>query len=158
MPALVLSALLCLVHPLFVSVTQIKHNPDTGIIEVSVRVFFDDFEKALSRQSGQKVSILNPADRKKADRLIAAYLQNHLKLRVNGQSLSLKYLGYEIDEDAAWCYFESPKVNRISVMNIQNDMLYAEHPEQSNMIHIIANGKRKSIKLDNPERIAKFSF
>jgi hypothetical protein len=158
MPAFVLAVLLCLFHPFFVSVTEIRHNPKTKTVELSVRVFFDDFEKTLSRQSGEKINILKPADRKRVDVLIAGYIQKHLKIKVNGKGLSLRYLGYEIDEDAAWCYFESPVVNNIAVLDVQNDLLFAEHPDQTNMIHAIVNGKRQSTKLDNPEHAAKFSF
>ncbi len=97
-------------HPFYVSVTEIVHNKSTGTIQVSVRIFFDDFEKALEKKYKTKVNILKPADRKALDGLIAAYIKEHLKILGNGRPLGLKYQGYEIEEDAAWCYFETEKV------------------------------------------------
>lgn len=158
MPTFLLVALLYLFHPFYVSVTEIKHNPQSKTVEVSVRVFFDDFEKTLSKQSAGKVNILHPTDRKQLDALISNYFHQHLKISANGKVLPLKYLGYEIEEDAAWCYFESPKVNNISVLKVQNDILFAEHPDQTNMIHAVVQGKRKSTKLDNPKSEAVFSY
>jgi len=37
-------------------------------------------------------------------------------------------------------------------------LLYAEHAEQINMMHVTVNGERKSTKLDNPQSSAAFSF
>jgi len=158
MPSIIVTALLYLFHPFYVSVTEIKHNPQTKNVELSIRVFFDDFEKSLSHQYKSKVNILKPTDRKQVDALIADYVSRHLKVTADGKLLVFKYLGYEIEEDAAWCYLESPKVENIKVLRVQNDILYAEHPTQSNMIHVVVNGKRKSTKLDNPNSKAELTF
>lgn len=145
-------------HPFYVSVTEIVHNKNTGTVQVSVRVFFDDFEKTLEEKYRKKVNILRPANREQLDILIAAYINEHLKISANGKMLNLKYLGYEIEEDAAWCYFESVDVGQIKQLNIKNDILFEQHESQSNMIHAIVNGKRQSTKLDNPAAEVKFRY
>lgn len=145
-------------HPFYVSVTEIVHNKNTGTVQVSVRVFFDDFEKALEAQYKKKVNILKPADRKALDILIAAYVNAHLKISANGKMLNLKYLGYEIEEDAAWCYFESADAGQIKQLSVKNDILFEQHASQSNMIHAIVNGQRKSAKLDNPQAEVQFTY
>ncbi|WP_316812067.1 DUF6702 family protein [Pedobacter heparinus] len=145
-------------HPFYVSVTEIVHNKSTGTVQVSVRIFFDDFEKALEKKHKTKVNILKPADRKALDGLIAAYITEHLKILGNGKPLGLKYQGYEIEEDAAWCYFETEKVAPIKQLNIKNDILFEWHDSQSNMIHAIENDVRKSTKLDNPKSEVVFVF
>lgn len=145
-------------HPFYVSVTEIVHNKNTGTVQVSVRVFFDDFEKALEKKYKKKVNIIKPVDRKELDVLIAAYIKVHLKISANGKMLNLKYLGYEIAEDAAWCYFESADAGPVKQLNIKNDLLFEQHESQSNMIHVIVDGKRKSTKLDNPQSEAQFTY
>lgn len=150
--------LLPIFHPFYVSVTEVTQDPKSKTVQVSVRVFFDDFEKALDRQYKEKVNILKPVDRKKVDLLIADYLKKHLQLKVNQQLVVYKYLGYEIEEDAAWCYFETAPLPVIKNIEIKNDVLFAEHESQSNMIHVTVNGKRKSTKLDNPKNSASLAF
>jgi len=145
-------------HPFYVSVTEIVHNKNTGTVQVSVRIFFDDFEKALEKKYKTKVNILKPTDRKQVDALIALYIKDHLKISTNAKSLDLKYQGYEIEEDAAWCYFETSKVAAIKQLDVKNDILFEQHASQSNMIHVIVDGKRKSTKLDNPKSEAVFSY
>ena len=145
-------------HPFYVSVTEIVYNKNTGTVQLSVRIFFDDFEKVLEKKYNKNVNILKPVNRKDVDDLVAAYLKAHLKISVNGKFLDLKYQGYEIEEDAAWCYFESSKVNSVKRLNVENDILFEQHSAQSNMIHVIVDGKRKSTKLDNPKKEAIFIY
>jgi hypothetical protein len=145
-------------HPFYVSVTEIDHNQKTKTVQVSVRVFFDDFENALDKRYKTSINILKPKDRKQVDGLISDYIKNHLQIKANNKSLTLKYLGYQIEEDAAWCYFESEKIETIEKLEIQNDILFEQHDSQINMIHATVNGKRKSTKLDNPEKSVAFSY
>lgn len=145
-------------HPFYVSVTQIEQNQQTKTVQVSVRIFFDDFEKALNKRYKSNINILKPADRKKVDLLIADYINTHLKIKANNKPLTLKYIGYEIEEEAAWCYFETEKQPRVRIFSIMNNVLFEQHPTQINMIHAIVNGKRKSSKLDNPASSVTFNY
>jgi hypothetical protein len=145
-------------HPFYVSVTEIDHNQKTKTVQVSVRVFFDDFENALDKRYKTNINILKPKDRKQVDGLISDYIKNHLQIKANNKLLTLKYLGYQIEEDAAWCYFESGKIENIQKLDIQNEILFEQHDSQINMIHATVNGKRKSTKLDNPEKSVAFSY
>ena len=145
-------------HPFYVSVTEIEQNQQTKTVQVSVRLFFDDFEKALDKRYKTRVDILKPADRKKVDLLIADYVTSHLKIKANNTPLVLKYIGYEIEEEAAWCYFETEKQPAIRSFSVMNNLLFEQHASQINMIHAIVNGKRKSIKLDNPASSFTFNF
>jgi len=153
-----LVAFLNLFHPFYVSVTEIKQDVKSKTMQVSVRVFFDDFELALNKKYKTKVNILKPEDRKVLDGFIADYMNAHLKIKTSQKLLSLKYVGYEIEEDAAWCYFETESAGQINQLTVQNSILFEQHESQSNMLHVIVNGKRKSTKLDNPKNQATFSF
>lgn len=145
-------------HPFYVSVTEIVYNKNPGTVQVSVRIFFDDFEKALEKRNKVQVNILKPANKQQVDAMIAAYVKDHLKIIANDKNLDLKFQGYEIEEDAAWCYFETASVPSIKQFHIKNDILFEQHSSQSNMIHVIVDGKRKSTKLDNPKSEADFSY
>ena len=142
--------LLAFLHPFYVSVTEVNHNDKTKSLEISTKIFFNDLETALENQYKTQLDILKPAEKNRVDPLLSEYLQKHLQLQVNGKPVKLKYLGYEIEQDAAWCYLEVPQVSRVKQIQIQNDVLFAEHDTQTNMVHITVKGNRKSTKLDNP--------
>ncbi len=145
-------------HPFFVSVTEIRQNEKTKNLEVSSRIFFDDLEKTLEKKYKVKVNILKPEDPKKVNELIAHYLQDCLQLKVNGKLVKLKFLGFEIEEEAAWCYLEAAQTTPLKRLDIKDAILFEEHPLQQNMVHVTVGNKRQSTKLDNPESRYTFQF
>jgi hypothetical protein len=154
----ILNLLLAVLHPYYVSVTEIKHNAKAQSIEVSCRMYSDDAETALKKLSAERVDILNPKSKAQVDLLISKYVPQHLKIVVNGKAIVLQYVGYEFESEAIWCYFEAKNVRSVKRMDVSNNLLYAEHAEQINMMHVSVNGERKSTKLDNPQSSAAFSF
>ena len=147
-----------LFHPFFVSLTEVQHNEKAKRLEVSCKVFSNDLEAALEKNYRTQIDILKPGDRARIEPLIRDYLQKHFQVLVDGKPVSFQFLGYEIEEDAAWCYLEASKVNQVTRIEVKNDVLFAEHPTQTNLLHVTVKGRRQSIKLDNPESKASFSF
>lgn len=145
-------------HPFFVSVTEITHNAKNQSVEVSCRIFYDDLEHTLAKQYKTHVDIVKPGDKTKVNQLLTDYIKKHLTIKADGKALNLSYVGYEIQEDAAWVYFEVKGISKVKKFQVHDDILFTEHPEQINMLHVIVAGERKSTKLDNPERDAAFEF
>jgi hypothetical protein len=158
---IILSCLLSLgsvLHPFFVSVTEIRQNEKTKTLEISCRIFYDDLEKTLEKNNQVKIDILKPADRAQVDALINDYLQKQFQVKVDTKPVNWKYLGYEIEEDAAWCYLEAPLNIPPKQVEIRDAILFDAHPEQQNMVHVTINKKRQSTKLDNPNDRYTFKF
>lgn len=150
--------LLTLLHPYYVSVTEIKHSSKTASLEISCRIFSDDLEQAINKLGGVKVDVLKPKNKAELEQLIAKYIPQHLKININGKPVQLQFVGYEQESEATWCYFEAKNVKSAKRVSVFTDILYAEHPEQINMVHVNVGGERQSTKLDNPERTVVFSF
>ena len=145
-------------HPFYISVTEVNHNAKTKTVEISSKIFFDDLEHQIEKDSHTSFDIINPKDKAKVNTLIAAYLKKHLQIKLNGKVVAMNYLGYEIQEDAAWCYLEIPKINKVNQITVFNDVLSELRPEQINMLNITVAGKRQSTKLDASDFNASFSF
>jgi len=150
--------LLSIFHPFYISVTSIDYNKQDKRLEISCRIFFDDLEEALAKQYGQKLSLLKPENRSVVDQLLADYLNKNLSIEVNGKVKNLRYMGYEIEEDAAWCYLQIGAIEQIDDLAVRNTILYPSHKQQSNILHITVDGQRKSLKLDYPKSKASFRF
>lgn len=145
-------------HPFYVSVTEIEQNQKTGKLQLSTRIFYDDLEKALNKRYKTSANILRPANKKQVGAFISAYVKEHLKIKADNKEMLLKYVGYEIEEEAAWCYFETGSIEPVRNLSVQNDILFEQHDSQTNMIHVVVAGKRQSTKLDNPKDKANFSY
>lgn len=145
-------------HPFYVSVTEVKHITASKEVQVSCRIFADDLENVLKKQSKLPVDIIHPANRRQTDSLVTDYLSKHLFVTIDGKAVKLQYLGYKIEEEAAWCFLAAENIPTFKKIHVKNDILYSEHPAQINMIHVIADETRKSTKLDNPKADADIQF
>jgi hypothetical protein len=63
-----------LMHPFFISVIEINHNAKEATVEISVRVFTEDFEKTLQKRTTTRLDIIKPPDNAFLDKQIGAYL------------------------------------------------------------------------------------
>jgi hypothetical protein len=157
MPQLILF-LFTFLHPFYVSVTDINHNAKTKSLEISSKIFFDDLESDIEKENNLRIDILKSQNKELINDLIAKYLKKHIQIKVNGKISPLKYIGYEIQEEAIWCYLEASNISKVSTIEIDNHVLYNLHKEQINMLNVTVNGKRQSIKLDNPVSKAVMKF
>ena len=146
------------VHPFFVSVTEINHNAGQATVEISCKLFIDDFENTLKDQYKLKVDLAEPKDRKQLEKMVFDYMQKHLQIKINDKAAALNFVGFETESESAWCYLEIKQAPQIRSLTISNDLLYESHNTQINIIHALVAGNRKSTKLVNPEKQVVFDF
>ena len=143
-------------HPIYVSVTEIEHNAKAKTLEISCKIFTDDFEKTLRAAYNTHVDLLDPKEKAAMDKLVNDYVQKHLKVAVNGAPVALKYLGYERIEEGIYSYYQADNIPLVKKIAVTDNILYEYKDQQLSLIHVIVNGERKSTKLNNPED--KFSI
>jgi hypothetical protein len=146
------------VHPFHVSVTEINHNASEKSLEISCKLFTDDFEKILAKNYNTKVDLINPPDKSKMDSLVKQYVLSHLKIKANGRLLTMNYLGYEHEVEAAYSYIEVMNVPSVSKLEITNTLLYDMFDDQLGIMHVTVGGNRKSNKLNYPNQEITVSF
>lgn len=136
-----------LTHPFYISVCQMDHNPDTHGLEITFKIFIEDLEQALEAQGTGKLHLGTSRESEDTDRYIARYLEQHVLIEVNGQPLIGKYLGKEAEMDVVWCFVEMKDVPSINTITVTNTLLIDMFEDQTNMVHIEANGQKKSMLL-----------
>jgi len=81
-----------------------------------------------------------------------------MQLKVDGKPVQLNYLGFEIQQESAWCYFEITGIPSFKKLDVNCNLLYEWQAQQMNIFHVKENGTEKSYKLDNPKTQAVFEF
>lgn len=145
-------------HPFYVSITEINHNAGEQVLEISVKLFFDDLEKVLSAQHKVMVDLIKPKDKAQVNGFVGKYLQQHLMIRLDGKPVALEFLGYEVEREAAWCYLQVEQISSVKRVDITNDIFLQQYPTQINMMHVTVKGQRKSMRLNNPDSKTSFEF
>lgn len=145
-------------HPLHVSTTEISFNAKEKSLEISCRIFTDDFENILAKQYQTKTDLSKPAMHKAMDELIKKYMNAHLQYKVNGKTLTATYVGFEIDHEATNVYLEIDQISSLQNIQLSNSILYDLFDDQLNILHVERLGTRKSAKASYPEKALSVSF
>ncbi len=146
------------VHPIHLSVTEINHNAADKTLEISCKIFTDDFEKVLAQNYKARVDLTNPPDKAAMEKLVNDYVQKHLSVRADGKPVVFTALGFEKDQDVVYAYFQVDNVGAVKNIGLTNTLMYDLFDDQISLMHITVGGKRKSGKLDYPAKETVFSF
>lgn len=135
-------------HPLHVSVTEIKFDPKDRELEITVRIFLDDLEEAI-RQDRKlpSLDITNPGTGLTTDQLVSTYLSTRLTTKVDNKTAAIKYLGHEIDGDAIVVYAYAPGVKKLKSIEVYHSTITEVYEDQSNLVHITLGEKTRSLRL-----------
>ncbi|MBL7702939.1 MAG: hypothetical protein JNM14_11865 [Ferruginibacter sp.] len=145
-------------HPIYVSVTEIEHNAKEKTLEISCKIFTDDFEKTLKSTYKTYIDLLKPKDKNAMDKLVADYVRKHLLIKADGKPVEFIFLGYEQDEEGIVSYYQVNNIATLKKLDITDNILFEYKKEQISIIHATANGNKKSTKLVNPEDKYSFEF
>lgn len=134
-------------HPFYISLSELRYNPNNKSLEIAQKIFWDDLEVALNDIHHTKVDFLNPTDRKALEEMAKAYLLDKNEIFINGKKVQLNYLGFEIEEEAAWFYLEAEKVPLPKTVEIHNKVLLQHFEGQQNIINFYVDKRPKSLIL-----------
>ncbi|MEP6674876.1 MAG: DUF6702 family protein [Ferruginibacter sp.] len=138
-------------HPYFLSVTEIEHNAKDKTLEISCKLFTDDFEKTLQQNYKTAVDLINPKDKTATNKLITDYVQKHLSINVDGKNVAMIFIGYEKEEEGILSYWQVNNIAAVKKISITDNLLYDYKKEQMGIIHVTVGGTRKSSRLSNPD-------
>lgn len=135
-------------HEYHISITEINLNKDSQLLEISMQLFVDDFEKAL-HIAKRKVKITDDLSEEKTWSAIQQYLDEHFSLKINGSKLMLRYLGAEWDDDlhAFFVFIEAEVKDEVSEISIYNSVFTEVDEDQQNMHHLTIGSFKKSVLL-----------
>jgi hypothetical protein len=134
-------------HPFYISSDRNPLQCQQRKLEIAQKIFWDDLEVALGDLYQSKVDFLNPSDRNALEAMAKSYLLDQNEITVNGKKVKLKYLGFEIEEEAAWFYLESEKVELPKQVEVYNNILIKHFEGQQNIINFYVDRKPKSLIL-----------
>ncbi|MCX6214860.1 DUF6702 family protein [Spirosoma sp.] len=130
------------VHEFHASVTQMQYNAKEHAFEISVRVFTDDFEKALAEATKTKVNLNGVS---KYDLIIEKYIESHFVYTTAQRQIKpIKYVGYEVEADAHWVYLEMPHAEPFRGGTLKQNALMEVFDDQVNMVNVQYQGQKKT--------------
>lgn len=145
-------------HPLHVSVCEIKHNEEKDWLEITIKIFEDDFRDVLKDRTGIETKMGTEEEHIQTDGIIYEYLLEKIQISINGESVELQYIGKEVEDVASWCYLYVPDVKEISTIEISNAVMVHWFNDQVNVTHVDCNDKLKSTFFSKDRVLEKFEY
>ena len=139
---LLTSILISYIHPVHISVTNIEFYENKKYFEISIRLFIDDFEAALSYHSNQTIPIQN--SKKYPVKIINDYISENLKIKINDTWINKdKYKLQKIEKKdiTIWLYYRIPFKEEIKEISIQNTLIFNLYHDQKNMLIFSKNNQ-----------------
>jgi hypothetical protein len=145
-------------HPVYISVSEVEFNRETKTVDISCKLFTDDFEQTLRMSNTGKIDLLNLNRKSDMLPLVKNYILSHFRIMVNGKDIPLEFLDFEKDDDGVVSFIQGKFSGEPVQVRISNNLLYEYKDEQMGIIHVFVRGKRKSTRLLNPESVAELRF
>ena len=145
-------------HKFYVSVTQIDYVPSKKRVEITSRIFIDDFNKVLEKKYNKKIYLGSNRQIEGATKLVESYLKEKIRVSINQKAYDLQFLGTEIDNDVLICYLKVSFSEKITTFGIENSVLTEMFREQQNLVHTNINNEKSSFLLTNSETTAFLEF
>ncbi len=150
MHLLLVNLALFFIHDFFVSVSYIEYDDQRNAIEVHKKIFFDDFEKTLKKESLNENFDILKSNKVLVDDYIRDYLTKKIEFVINDKQYDFEYLGHEYEDGIINCYFEINKIKKIKKIKIKDTSLFETFEGQENLIYFQVNQKLTTIRLKDP--------
>ena len=138
-------------HKFHVSVTQIEYNQKEQSAEITIRVFADDLETALSQHAKRPIKI-DPAKANKDKQLgktVIAYLRDRFQLKTSaGHPVKLGWGGLEWQADMFWLYVEGKLPTGLEGAQLRNKVFQELFEDQVNIVNSKIDGKQIGLMFD----------
>ena len=146
------------VHAFHTSLTEIQYNTKEKSLEISIRMFTDDLETALTKaNNGQKIILSGKADN--SDAVLSKYIQQHFGIITpQKQKRPLNVLGKESEGDATWIYVEVPNSQDFKGNILYNSLMQELFNDQNNLVNLLYMGNKKTFLFNAKTKSAEIDL
>lgn len=146
------------IHKYYISVTQIEYIEDKQSLQLTSRIFIDDFENLLRERYDESITLAENNEAEMTNTFIERYLKEKIKIKINELNVGFVFIGKEYDGDIVRCYLEIENVDAINSIEIKNQVLFDLHSGQQNLIKLKVNSIQKNYILSLQNDIALLNF
>ena len=130
-------------HPLHTTITDIGYRRENRALRATIRVFADDFGRAVL---GLGAAAAAPAASAVSDSATATYVRAHFTLSgPDGRALPLTVCGVRRSGDLVWICLDAAWEGLPSGIRLLNRMLFELYHDQINIVQANFEGARRSL-------------
>lgn len=136
-------------HPIHISVSNLDYNAENKSLEITHKIFIDDFEKFLEQKHDVILQIGTTKESPNTDIYIQEYIQEKVLFTINNKKITPTFVGKEQDTQSIWIYFEINNIKKIKSFHLENHLLLDYFDDQSNIVHLKYLNKKESVRFNS---------
>jgi hypothetical protein len=140
-------------HPLHISVTNIDYAKNEGQIDISVKLFRDDFELVLYQKYQQQINFEDGPSQVTTDSIIGRYVEDNFKLEVDRHKVKLILKDKKIEEGSVWLNYMIDVNHKVGELKIENSLLTDLYNDQKNLVIVNFGTQHKGFTLSKDESV-----
>lgn len=127
-------------HPLKLTTTMISWNEKEKCADVSIRVFFDDFQDKLNKEYNSRYNVKEFHEGAEVRKQVSTFFKSYISISINGKSSDWQCIASEINKDMNTLTF-SYKIKGIVLKKkntavLENKLLLKYFPTQVNVMRL----------------------
>ncbi len=135
------------VHQFHFSETLIEWIPRDGKMQMTIKVFTDDWDLAMLQASSADF-----------DENAQRYLNEHVKISGSNDTIHWHYVGHERDGDLYYHYLETDRISFPEELTVQMNILMELYGDQKNLLNFRKDGQTKSLYFLDKNSIQHFNW
>ena len=145
-------------HKYYVSLCEIEYIGAQQSLQVTLGANLEDLEFTLNKNSGKQLNLASKTEIENVDTYFKKYLEEHLLIAVNFKNMTYKYLGKEYDGDVVRFYLEINDIKELKSIEVTNNILIENFPDQKNIIKIKVKNFNKTFYLSKSNDKSSLKF
>ncbi len=145
-------------HKYYVSTSLYDFKEDLGSLQITIRVFQDDFTEIIKKKYQVDISMNNDINSNEIKSKIRDYLLSNLSIYLDKNKYDLFYLGSEEKNEMIVAYLELEDIPTFKSIELKNTILFDLFEKQQNIIHLKKGPNRKSFILRKNVPNVSFQF
>ena len=145
-------------HKYYVSTSLYEFKEDKGSLQVTIKIFKDDFFNAIKTNNGIDLYMKDDLNSEEIKFKINSYLLSNLTILLDNKKYELFYLGLKKDTEMITCFLEIENLPDFKKIKLKNTILFDLFENQKNIIHLKKGNKKRSFILgkDSPNSVLEF--
>ena len=140
-------------HAMHSSLTRVTWDGVQRVLDVSVRLFTDDFTTAVSRRTGAHYTVATGM----SDTAVVAYARSALSVRDAAHAVvSFTGCGQRREQDVTWVCLRAPMPAEPAHLDVSNRALHELFEDQVNIVQVALRGWTKTLVFTRDDGVQRW--
>ena len=145
-------------HKYYVSTSLYDFKEDLGSLQITIRVFKDDFTEIIKKKHQIDLSLNKDLNSNEIKSKISDYLLSNLGIYLDNNKHEIFYLGSEEKNEMLIFYLELESIPSFKSIELKNTILFDLFEKQQNIIHLKKGLNKRSFILRKDAPNVSFEF